>query len=290
MNNSVCGVVVTYHPEVGVAENLMRLRSQVEHLVVVDNGSSTEELSRLRDAAQTVPFRLIENGDNLGIATALNVGVRAAQTLGAEWVLFFDQDSQVTDGFAAAIVYGFKHYAGGRLGILAPTYIDSRLGTPMDAEFEPDGTLETAMTSGTLMRTEVFAELGFFVDAMFIDAVDHEYSLRLRMAGYVIAECPQAVLLHAPGSPRLYYLPGRAKPLRTANYSPVRRYYQERNKIWLKRRYGKHFPAFFRRQFTSSAKDFVKILLLEKDKWRKARYFLTGTWHGLTGRMGKYTA
>ncbi len=291
MGNGVCGVVVTYHPDPDVLENLERLRPQVEHLLVVDNGSSEAELAGVRAASGSLGFELIELVENLGIATGLNVGIRRAEALGSEWVLMFDQDSQVTDGFTSTLLDAFRRTEKReRLGILIPRYVDKRLGTAMDAIREEDGTVETAMTSGTMMRMQTFQEHGLFVDSLFIDGVDHEYSLRARAAGLAIRECAEAVLLHSPGSPSVHRVRLRKKPFMSSNYSPIRRYYQERNKIWLIRRYGRRFPDFSKRQLMVSLKDLAKIVLFESDRAVKCRYFFRGVWHGLIGRTGKLTA
>ena len=225
---------------------------------------------------------------NLGIATALNVGIRRAQELGSEWVLLFDQDSQVTPNFSATMIQAFENAEPSRrLGLLVPSYVDKRLGNPMLALREADGQIETAMTSGTLVRMRTLREHGLFVDELFIDGVDHEFSLRLRSAGLALEECAGAVLLHSPGAPASYRLPIRSKPFCCSNYGAIRRYYQERNKVWLVRRYWRTFPAFSWRQMEVTFKEFTKIALFERDKARKFRYGLLGAWHGLTGRMGR---
>jgi rhamnosyltransferase len=73
--NSVCAVVVTFHPRSSDIENMRIVRGQVQELVVIDNGSSQPELEKLRSVKCEESFELIENGENLGIAAALNVGV-----------------------------------------------------------------------------------------------------------------------------------------------------------------------------------------------------------------------
>ena len=285
--NQAAAVVVTFHPEAEVLANLAEVRPQIETLIVVDNGSSGTELELLRGAAWSMGFELIENGENLGVATALNVGVRRALALGAECIFLFDQDSRVTADFAATMLRGFAADPdAGRIGILIPLYIDMRYGTAMDAIREPDGSIETAITSGSLIPARVFRELGLFVDGLFIDGVDHEFSLRLRAASLMLKECVEARLLHSPGTPRSHTLV-RKKPILSANYSPVRRYYQERNKVWLIRRYWRIFPGFCRRQLTVSSKELAKIVLFEEDKVRKCRFFVRGIWHGLRGRLGR---
>ena len=142
------------------------------------------------------------------------------------------------------------------------------------------------MTSGSMLPVALFAELGMFIDELFIDGVDYEFSLRLRRAGYVIDECANAVLLHAPGEPRRRKLFGLLN-YQTANYSPARHYYQQRNKVWIARRYFSAFPVFCLKLAKFSTKDFFKIIFGESDKLRKIRFFLRGVWHGLRGRLGR---
>ncbi len=286
-SESVCAVVVTFHPEADVLANLAAARRQAGLLVVVDNGSSADELAPIRSLlADDAGAVLVEHGRNLGIATALNRGVHEGMERGFEWMLLFDQDSRVTDGFTEAMMGGFSRSRWGeRLALLVPRYLDKRVGTALQPERREDGGLEVAMTSGSLLRAKTFQELGWFADELFIDAVDHEYSLRLRSAGYMVDECSEAVLLHSPGDPRVVRWRGR-KLYEVANYSPARRYYQERNKIWLYRRYFGKFPGYCARLMLFSGKDLVKILISEDNARKKAFYFLRGVKDGLLGRMG----
>jgi rhamnosyltransferase len=287
MNPAAHAIVVTYHPGPEVIANLAALRSQLPHVVVVDNGSNAEEMARLRRAALELELELIENGENLGIATALNIGLRrlleAARP--TELVVLFDQDSRITEGFLPAMLRALETSRwGGRLGILVPRYLDGRLNRPLPSNLVQEG-LEAAMTSGSMLRLQLFAELGLFVDELFIDGVDYEFSLRLRRAGYVIEECAEALLLHAPGEPKRLKLFGILN-YQTANYSPTRRYYQERNKVWTSKRYFFSFPVFCLKLAMFSTKDFFKIIFGEAEKLRKLRFFLHGIWDGITERMG----
>src|SRR5260370_31959342 len=91
---SVCAVIVTFHPSANMFENLRHVFAQVQGLVVVDNGSSSAELDPLRRESLRLGFHLIENRENLGIAEALNQGVRWAKSNGYSCVIIFDQDDQ----------------------------------------------------------------------------------------------------------------------------------------------------------------------------------------------------
>lgn len=283
MEPSVCAIVVTFHPDQDVIRNLTALSGEVLEILVVDNGSSAASLDLLRQARASLGFGLIENGENLGIATALNIGIRGTTS---PWILLFDQDSRVTPGFAQDMLRCFQSSRwGDRLGLLVPRYEDQRSGTPIQPERLSTGSLAVAMTSGSLLRRETFDTYGLFADELFIDSVDHEYSLRLRAANLILGECAEAVLLHSPGTPTHYRWLGLG--FQTDNYSPIRLYYQERNKLWLFRRYFLKFPRYCSRQLLVSVKSFVKILLLEQDKRRKFSFFLKGICAGLLGKTGR---
>ncbi len=286
--NSVCAIVVTFHPDMDVVENLSKVRQQVQAVVVVDNGSSQVSINLLRDASRQIGFELIENGENLGIGAALNIGIRLADVNAFEWVILFDQDSAVTEGFIDAMLHGFASIAKtDRLGILVPRYVDKRSGIPLPQDLAKSGGLETAMTSGSLMRVSLFREHGLFEEELFIDSVDSEYSLRLRGSGYMIEECNDAMLLHSPGHPTVRRLFG-VRLFQTANYSAVRRYYQDRNRIWLTRKYWRTFPKFCLRLYRDSFKEHAKTILGEDQKWQKCYLAGLGVLDGLRGRMGKF--
>jgi rhamnosyltransferase len=284
---SVCGVIVTFRPRSEDLENFAKLRPQVQALVVVDNGSSEEQRGLLRLASFESDFTLIENGDNLGIAAALNIGVKWAQSAGYAWVALFDQDSTVPPGFIDTMLSAYNgHPRRERIALLVPRYIDSRLGIPLPATYAGDGSLQVAMTSGSLMPVSLFCQEGWFEECLFIDGVDYEYCLRLRSNGYSIEECAEAVLLHAPAN----FTECRMNGLRlfsTSNYSAGRRYYRDRNTVWMVRKYWAKYPAFFLRALSGSLKDGLKILLAEDDKRRKVYYMVMGVRDGMLGRMGK---
>lgn len=284
---SICAVVVTYHPDDGVLHNLAAIRPQVQGLVVVDNGSSEEKRNRLRLAAREVEFTLIENGDNLGIAAALNIGAKWAESEGYNWVALFDQDSTAPPTFVDTMCHAYNtNRRGDRVALLVPRYIDSRLGIPLPAIYAEDGSLQVAMTSGSLMPIAIFSQEGWFEESLFIGGVDYEYCLRLRSKGYSVEECTEAVLLHAPADFTECRLNG-SRLFRTSNYSAERRYYRDRNNIWMMRKYCTRYPAFFLSTLFSSLKDCLKILLAENDKRRKVFHMVLGVRDGLLGKMGK---
>jgi rhamnosyltransferase len=282
----VSAIVVTFHPRPEYLENLAKVRAQVDLLIVVDNGSNENELARIRLATQEPGFQLIENGDNLGIAAALNLGVRAAQKEDCQWVLLFDQDSTVTDGFVTAMIAEFELYSQQRkIMQIIPRYLDPKTGLESAVSTFEDGGVFLTITSGSLFSMEVFEKCGLFQEDLFIYCVDDDYSLRIRKSGFYIGVSRNAVLLHQSGHPTSRKLFGMT--LTTKNYRPEVRYYYARNKVWILRLYGRIFP----RLIVPTLREFVtiplKIAFMEDGSWKKIKLFVRGLADGVAGRMGR---
>jgi rhamnosyltransferase len=283
---SVCGVVVTYHPTRDMVQNLRDVLSQTNTLVVVDNCSPHDTLTELRDASRSLGFHLIENSDNLGIAEALNQGVRWAKGEGYKWVILFDQDSRLTPHFVEKMVAAWQaHPQRDRVGSMHPTYYDPGARRDPVQLRTSDGGPITSMTSGALMPIWVFDKLGWFASEFFIDEVDSEYCYRIRAAGYIIADSKEAVLHHTVGSPEPFKLLGFS--CRPTQHSATRRYYMSRNRIVLFRKYFPIFPRYVLHSMHMAFIETVKCFIADRDRVRKFRNFMLGTWDGLRGRMGK---
>lgn len=283
---SICAVVVTHHPDGNMLENMGRILGQVDGLVVVDNGSSPEEVRLLRTARERFDFYLIENQVNLGIAEALNQGVLWAKASGYSWVILFDQDSKVTDSFIDQMFHTWEsHPKLERVCSIHPRYVDPDTGVESTVERAADGGPTKSLTSGAMLPTWVFDTLGLFASEYFIDFVDWEYCFRIRSAGYLVIDSREATLLHAPGEPSTAKILWHTVHL--SNHNAVRRYYISRNWIPFYGKYLFSMPGPVLKGVYGQLKDTLVCLLAEKNRVRKFRNILLGTWDGLRGRMGK---
>lgn len=286
VNRSVCAIIVTYHPTADMVQRLAGILAQVQGLVVVDNGSTIDELALLRAASHTFNFHLIENGENIGIAEALNRGVKWARNQGYSWVILFDQDSRITDGFIRQMLDTWEsHPDRERVGSVHPRYVHPETGTEPAVRRARDGGPVVSLTSGALMPVWVFDAVGWFASEYFIDEVDTEYCYRLRAEGYLVADSREAVLFHTVGHPKKHTILGFT--FRPMHHNATRRYYMTRNRIALYRKYFRRFPRWILQSFNEGFRETVKCFLGERDRAHKFRNFLLGAWDGLTGRMGK---
>jgi len=232
----------------------------------------------------------MRNGDNLGIAAALNIGVRHALAAGYEWIATFDQDSTVPAGYIGTmlnVLEGVPCQAS--VALLCPRYRDRNTG--VISSYGKRGTQElylevqTTMTSGNLVRAAVFGQVGFFDESFFMDCVDHEFCLRLRRHGCRVIEVQDAVLEHSLGSMALHSLLG--KQCKVYNHPPLRRYYNVRNRVVIYGRYIRIFPAWVIRDLCNLGRELAGVILFEPCKGAKLAAVCRGAYDGIAGRTGR---
>lgn len=300
---AVAAVIVTHFPEPDIAERLARVLSQVDHLILVDNGSDAAQVAELkRFADRNLQVTLVANASNLGIASALNQAAELAQRTGSNWLLTLDQDSlpapDMVERLAAPLRGGEHNWP---LGIVAPDVVDlgitdhprgwvdvrPRLGVGFSRSYCCEGrafdVLHT-ITSGCLTNLRAWQAIGGFDEELFIDYVDTDYCLRLVAAGYRIRILCDARLYHRVGAKEIR----RVGPVRLVptHHSPLRRYYLCRNRLRMLRRHLREYPHWGAYELLSTLHVTLCILLVERQGLAKLKACLLGTWDGLWGRAG----
>jgi rhamnosyltransferase len=297
----VCGVIVTHHPDDGFPARLNRVSRQVGRVIVVDNGSTDSELRMLGDSAADPSVELVVNGENLGVAQALNAGIQRAVTQGYAYALLLDQDTQVDDDMVATLlaVYGSfrdkerlavvgSHYPGANAIVLKghhpeTTRRDQSTGGEDDAG--PWDEVEAVITSGSLLPLAAYAVIGPFREEFFIDYVDIDYCLRARAKGYRVVKTRKQLMVHAIGSPTMHDWLGLKRS--TTNHSADRRYYIARNNTVMLRESG-HYSAgaWAVKSLFRCLRQCKRIALYERSKGKKIGAVAQGWWDGVRGRMG----
>jgi len=251
---AVATVTVTYNPEPGLLGAQLAALPVESLKILVDNGSELEALEQIEALARRTPCtRVLSNPRNLGLATAVNIGVRAArdQAPRARWVLLLDQDSEPHPGSVQTLTDGFcaLERQGKSVGCVGPALSDVATGLTHGFHqatawrwrrvYPRTGSIQAVPCtnlngSGTLVPIDLFLQLGGLDEALFIDHVDTDWSFRVLAAGYGLWGIPAAVFTHrmGQGSLRFWMLGWRIWPSR----SPRRHYFLFRNAVLLMRR------------------------------------------------------
>lgn len=275
----VAAVYSAFGPDDRLVASVARAVRQFAQVVVVNDAPAEAGSARLARAA-ALGAVVLHDAENLGLAAALNRGVRVALAGGARWIATFDQDSIPPDGFVEGLLGALAgDPRAARVGILAPALAGER-GRPAGAPHR----VPTVITSGSLIRAEVLVEVGLLDEALFIDYVDHDFCLRVGRAGWDVVRVPGTVLDHRLGAPREHRVLGLA--LRSTHHSARRRYCSVRNRVVVYRRHALFAPAWAARDLGQLGKELAKLVLVEEDRWPKLRAVARGLWDGLAGRLG----
>jgi rhamnosyltransferase len=290
-----CAIVVTYRPGRDVWDNLQALRVQVDRLVIVDNASDAASAGLLAGFAGDPGVEVVANGENRGIATALNQGARRARAEGFEWIATFDQDSRVPPGYFATLFAAWRSAPQrARIAVLASAYRDRGLGVvsspsePMSPDDTRNVFVPVTATSGNVVWLPALDAVGGFAEEYFIDLVDFEFCLRLRARGWRVLEVRSVRLDHAQGAWERRRFLWRRPAMN--DYGEMRRYYQARNRLAL---YGRHGAANFEwcaHDARGYAWDCAKLLLFGTRRRAKLAAMARGAVDGLFRRMGPRTA
>lgn len=280
MPEDILAVVVSHNGGTKTLRTVEALIGQVGEVLVVDNASSSDSLELLLSLRNRVGVSLHLLEANQGIGSALNHGIRLAREKGYRWLLTMDQDSladgAMIDEFRAALTRN-PDWA-----CLTPTLVlhgDYKSGSGRDEE------VGCAITSGNLVRMDVFEKAGSYDVGMFVDQLDFEFSLRVRKAGFRIHHVANAILAHELGdvmAPRGFL--GRFHTF----HSPLRRYYSFRNYLHLAKRHLRDHPVFVVKLALVHLMLLITITIYGRDRARSFLFIGRGVRDFFRGRVGQY--
>ena len=283
----IAAVIVTWNPLVSdvlaCAESLL---SQVDTIIYSDNGSDADTKKLLTELQQKHKnIVCLWNGENLGIATALNRGVACARELKAEWVMTLDHDSVPEKDMVAKMFAAYQTLSDeekNTTAILCPNFMLAKGPSYHDARAR---FIETSITSGQLVKMKLFEKIGGYEDDLFVECVDHEFCFRAFAHGYRTFLAPDAMLRQRIGHPDVKQLFG--KTFVVPHYSPERYYYQLRNTVVIYKKYYRIVPRWVLKNMPPVVYSLIKVVLYEKQPARKLGLAMLGVFDGLRGKLGK---
>jgi len=294
-------VLVTFNPDLVILNfALTSLLSQVGGVVVVDNGGSEAVQHHLQLLSRRGDIVLLRQERNIGLAAAQNLGVEMARQRGAAAVLLLDQDSEPEPEMVRRLRDAWLQLnaSGQRPGLMAPFYscpetgVDGRFVVREGARYvvcscakDEVRSVDVAISSGALIPLSVFDAVGPFDEGFFIDAIDTDWCLRARAAGYGIFAVGSARLTHRLGDDchRIWFL-GRQR--RILLHAPLRSYTIARNNLALATR--PYASAAWRRfVFAMLIHRFRCFVVFGPQRWRHVKALVRGVVDGMRGKTGE---
>ncbi|WP_226064003.1 glycosyltransferase [Kaistella polysaccharea] len=274
----IAAVTILYNPQPDVLQNIETYIEHVDKLYLIDNSdASNEQMLQRINAPEKVVY--IFNNENLGIASALNIGCKTAIKDGFEWILTMDQDSKIL-----TLEKFFKDALDpdNKTALYYPTYIIN--GAPYQYQILENEKPVVVMTSGNILNLEAYTAVSGFEDKLFIDYVDIDFCLKLKLNGYQLKELEGYKIAHELGKSKLKQ--NLLFKILLTNHPLIRRYYITRNKFYMLKTY-KNITTFYDKEKYSLLKELVKIILFEDEKVQKLKIMYTAYEDFKMNKFGK---
>lgn len=301
---SIICVVLTYNNSENIKKLLQNLYLQtypLSEIVVVDNASKDDTVEIIKSNFPEVT--LLNSQINLGVGEGYNRGIEYALQKKCDWTWFLDGDSIPELNALGELITAFNFLKEQEeIGILA-----SCRRNPISDKFEGGEIfnhrilsyrptelyskipyqVDSTITSGSLINKKVIEKAGLFREDFFIDFIDHEYSFRVRKAGYKIFSVPRSIINHQIGKIRIVKsIKKLFKPVYSSLHSPWRLYYQSRNVLYTylyelrdKRAFLLFWIDFFRK--------ILSIIIHDNQKFLRIKLWTLGCFDAFRKKLGK---
>jgi rhamnosyltransferase len=265
--NKIAAVVTIFNPDEKIKVRLDSIFPFVEKLYIVDN---SDQENKHISKYQQEKVEYIFNGENLGIAYAMNLGIEKAQSDGFNFLLTLDQDSEFDINSLENLILSIQ--SDDKVAIYSPFHKNKFFtNLPSNDQYEE---VFDVMSSGNILNLEITKLVGLFREDYFIDYVDTEYCLRLRKNGYKIIRVNSSILNHNEAN--LMRKSFWGKYVYPPNHKPFRWYYKIRNFFYLRAQYRSDFPEYFLKEQRNIINNIIKLILFEPDKILKLRFIIKG--------------
>jgi len=195
-------------------KSLHRIKNQNFNIIVVDNGSSDDSVYFINKNFPKV--LVIKNKENLGFATACNIGIKKAIKIGSEYFLLLNNDTIVTDDFLDKMLSVFKNKKVGIVGckinyesepkkiwFAGGDFIKWRVSGKHINWMKNDndnirGVVNSDFITGCciLIKKEVINSIGYFYEPSFLTVEDLEFCYLTKRAGWKIKVNLDAKIYH----------------------------------------------------------------------------------------------
>lgn len=293
---TTAAVIAAYRPSRTLVGTVCALARQVDHIVIVDDGSP-EGFARVFEELEGTGATLLRLPSNQGIAAALNAGVaRAHEQWLPDYFITLDQDSVLSENYVATALEtrAQAQTAGVGVGFVCAA---SYSGHPSPSMGETHGFLQAfdPMQSGFVIPRTTIESVGPFASDFFIDGVDSDFTMRCRDAGLATIIGSGCTIEHDLGERGSATVFGRSvsffgREISFNYHSPSRVYYICRNGTVLSKRYALRYPRWVARRLLEEAKAHLLRFLFSPNRVKLLIASFAGFRDAARSRMGRIPA
>jgi rhamnosyltransferase len=303
----IAAYITAYEDIEAVEKCITAIKEQtypVEIIYIIDNSSNLLISTLLKETDVIIQHY----PENIGISGGLVLSIQWAIEQNYDFLWTFDQDSQpLTDCLKKLVdFYEILTKSGKKIGVIAPLPTDVITGQILhgivfdkyrfidapDCKKDKDYyQCDAVITSGSLVCLNSAKNVPLPNKDLFIDAVDWEYCMNFKKAGYDIYVIKSAILKHRFGNSRSAKALIRERNVTIYNYPPLRYYYMSRNHTFIEMELAKKENALL--QSIAARIKFVLITIAKFIFYErqflglKCWACLKGTYDGFTGKLGK---
>ncbi|MFZ3147621.1 MAG: glycosyltransferase family 2 protein [Methanothrix sp.] len=257
-------------------------------VIVIDNGSSQEDLLLLQNAGFS--FQLIINETNRGYAGGNNAGITKALDEGFPYIMLLNSDATISESCVKQLLEcrkyspnlgvlgplleeGGRIYAGGRnIGVYSRTRI------PYEAKDSDSELLIVDYVPGSVLlaRREAFEKVGLLDEVFFFSGEIADFCRRVQLAGLKCAIYTGC---------RASHIPDMNSSMRETLYN----YYTLRNRFLFIRRHFRGTKIFWSLRWVLEGIEQITIALLKGER-KRAHALWLGLRDGVSGRFGDRNA
>lgn len=253
----IAGILILYNPQKNFINNIKTYINNLETLYIIDNSLKENAISMEEIKLKKIIY--IKNKKNLGIAKALNLGIKEIlKNKKIKYILTMDQDSSFKDDQFKDFYEQVLKEKDEKIVIYSPIHT-------MKNKILSDKN-KVVMTSGNILKIKNLKTVGLFCEDFFIDEVDHEFCYRIYEKGFNIKVFKNIFLEHQLGERK------KSNIILGTNHNSIRRYYITRNKLYMIKKY----PFLKNRYLFHLTLSFIRILFFETEKNQKIKFFIKG--------------
>ena len=271
MKEKIIALVSVYFPDESNIANIIKICDQVDSCYVCDNSpNATDKFSSLSKC------QYLFNGGNLGLSLAFNKVLKSDGFRDDDFIIFFDQDSTIGDGYIKSLVCEYDKLTKQvlKIGGIGPNFYNSyssKENTLLDEKTNVEPIkVDTLMTSSFLCKYSTLKDVCFWNEDIFLDLSDWDLCWRLKEKGFSCFIIPHIILKHTLGK-------GEKKRafIHIKEGSPFRVYYQTRDCLRLITK--KYVPVKSKLRFSLmlTIRPIIYLLFLG-NKRERIKYFLKG--------------